>query len=142
MKRWILNGLVGFGVVGLLWSSATPAQAQPPASFRPTSSGVGFFSRNYRSPGFSTIPAPPRYNAVSFYGRSFNAPGFSPIPPGQLMYVPGNYGFNSPAPSAPVQGSSGQGVSYGWHYGPSVLSYQPGVYSDYASYALGTVPPG
>ena len=142
MKRWIVRGLIGFAVVSLLWSSHTPALAQPPASFRPAppGSGVGFFSRSYRAPGFPTIPVPPQYNAVSLYGRSYNAPGFSPVPPGQLVYVMGNNGPNYAAPSASAPANTNQAISYGWHYGPSILSFQPGVYSDYGSYGLGTMP--
>jgi hypothetical protein len=74
------------GAAGL-FGDARPAGGQQlppstPSQFRspPVPSGTGFYSRTYRAPGFSPVPAPPVYNAVSFYGRSYRAPGFSPVP--------------------------------------------------------------
>jgi len=89
------------GVIILMGSLAEAQQPPPTASlFRPppTPPGTGFYSRTYRAPGFSPVPAPAQYNSVSFYGRSFRAPGFSSYPSPPTYGAVSFYGQSYRAP--------------------------------------------
>jgi hypothetical protein len=162
--RWLILGVFGIvGTVGVALEARAQAPQGGPGTFRPQAQqsglGVGFYSRNYRAPGFSPLPQTPTYNAVSFYGKSYRAPGFTPIasgqmtlsgqliPYGQLAYYGARY--NAPnlymAPSLAMQPSAPQGFTLsnaGQSSAPQgfTLSYGPGSYSDLNFYAPGSFP--